>query len=216
MLKFTVSSHINSYKKTFDKLIKSLLASGVPAENIYFFIGGYDEYKKIENDKGINVYQVPHNSIDFTGLISIIELNLKSDYWFLLHDTCYVGDHFYNQIIKHNHITDTIRLTSDGYNMNMGAYKQEYLDGIRDRVLAFKNTDYSEAAVMKFKVNAIHWEDKLLVPNSPAYNNAKRIVSDGTNVYSTGVNRIKEYYPDIDIYKIKANWDLKPIYELNV
>ena len=216
MFKFTISSHIKSYEKTFDKLITTLIVSGVLAENIYFFIGGYDEYKKIENNTGVNVYQVPHNSFDFTGLISVIELDLKSDYWFLMHDTCYVGDRFYNEIMKHNHITNTIRLTSDGFTMNMGSYKQEYLDSIQDQVLSFKNTDYSEAAVAKFKVNNIHWEDTLLVSKSPAYNNTCRIVSDGTDVYSTGVIRIKEYYQDIDLYKIKANWEQKPIYELNV
>ena len=34
-----------------------------------------------------------------------------------------------------------------------------------------------------------------------------RIYTGPTNYYNTGTMRIVEYYPNLDLYKIKANWN---------
>jgi len=39
-LKFTISSNKNFYTKTLDIIVPSLINSGIPSTDIYFFIGG--------------------------------------------------------------------------------------------------------------------------------------------------------------------------------
>ena len=42
------------------------------------------------------------------------------------------------------------------------------------------------------------------------------VYTDGPfDIYKTGVPRVLEYY-DLDLYKLKANWERKDTYELNV
>lgn len=220
MIKFTISSHINSYEKTFNVLIPTLLSAGILPNDIYFFIGGYNNYNKIYNKDNINVYEVPHNSMDFTGLISVIELGLINDsnYWFLLHDTCYVGSEFNNILKSKIYHSDAVILTNDGFSMNIGLYKNTYIENKSSEILKLKNIDYTVDGLMNHKRVLINSED-IFIKNFKTnfYLNSKpRITTNADNFYQNNIKRICEYFPDIDLYKIKANWNLKPIYELNV
>lgn len=213
-IKFTISSNINFAETTFPYIINSLLEAGVPPEDIYFFIGGYREYSK--KDSKVNMYHVPHNSIDFTGLISVQDLNLKSEYWFLLHDTCTVGKDFYKKLHSNNHTADTIRLSS-GMSMNIGAYKQEYLDSINFQILEFKNQAYDPETINQYKTKCVDREDTFLrTPNSEVYCKSGCTTEGPLDFYKNGVPRVVEYYSDLDLYKIKANWVGKDKYELNL
>ena len=210
-IKFTISSHINSYEKTYPLLAQSLLESGVPAEDIYFFIGGFYEYAKIENENGINVYQVNHNSIDLTGLISVVDLELHSDYWFLLHDTCKVGKQFYSKIKEFNYQSDTVALNDIRCaSMNIGAYKMEYLYKIKQQLFQFKNQNYSADNMKLFKQLGIKYESIFL--DKTYYYNYSLWTNNGIeDVYDTGVLRQVEVYPDIDLIKYKANYNVQDI-----
>lgn len=216
-IKFAISSHKLFYETTYHTLVDSLIKSGVPKEDIYFFIGGYPEYEKIEKD-GVNLYFVDHNSIDFTGIISVLDLGLKSDYWFLLHDTCYVGNNFYNKVCNFDYKeADAVKMYFT-VSMNMGAYKQSYLESIKDSLFEFKNQNYSLESLHHYKKICVQKEDIF-------FNNAKNLLTYNTtpgttegplDYYQNGILRVIEYYSDIDLYKIKANWFTKPQYELNL
>lgn len=212
-LKFTISSNINFFQKTYKLIIESLIKSGIPKQDIYFFVGGSDNFKKINED--VNFYFVNHNSIDFTGLISVLELKEKSDYWFLLHDTCYVGDLFYEKIKSHNYETDVIKLNSN-ISMNIGAYKQEYLESIRSRLLEFKNTNYSIESINHFKNKCVDNEDCFFKIRNSTFYTSNHTVEGPIDFYKNGVPRIIEHYNEIDLHKVKANWVGKPRYELNL
>jgi hypothetical protein len=41
-------------------------------------------------------------------------------------------------------------------------------------------------------------------------------VSDPVDYYKTGTLRRVESYPALDLKKIKANWDIKPVWELRL
>jgi hypothetical protein len=211
-IKFTISSHKNFWKHTYNIIIPSLLSSGVPNEDVYFFIGGANKYEKIKNNDGINLYQSPHNSIDFTGLISVIELNLQSDYWFLLHDTCYVGSNFYKYIQEHQHNTNTISLSLFGLSMNMGSYKQSYLNKIKDNIIKYKNVD--DNLLQEHKKRLVRDEDIFLTKEDYYAIEERQHLGEG--LFYGGLLRIKEYFPKIDLYKIKANWGPKPEYSLTL
>ena len=91
---------VNSTKffseKTIPILLNSLLDSGINSENIFVIEGGYDE-RIITKEKNYTHIQTNQNSLEYTGLIDIVEYELKSDYWFNIHDTCKVGKNFKEQ-----------------------------------------------------------------------------------------------------------------------
>lgn len=216
-LKFTISSHSNFYEKTLNIIVPSLLNSGISKTDIYFFVGGHDIYESMHNEYDINMYKASHNSIDFTGLISVIDLNIKSDYWFLCHDTCKAGIKFYNNIKKHKFTKDTIRLTSEKKSMNIGAYKQSYIYDNKEKILSYRGNSNAEYDIQKLKKRLIDEEDSILKSqNMGNFNNSPRKIVDSTNIYDSGIKRITEYFPDIDFYKMKSNWKPKKEYELSI
>lgn len=216
-IKIAISSNKNFYKTTYPVIINSLLQSGVPNNDIYFFIGGFNHYKKIPNNENINLYQVNHQSLDFTGLISVLELNLYSDYWFLLHDTCYVGLNFYNFISNFNHNnTDVVKMYFS-ISMNIGSYKQAYLENIKSQLMEFKNQDYTSETLQYFKKLSIQKEDIFLnIPTKLIYNTSPGITEGPIDFYKNGSSRVIEHYNDIDVHKLKSNWFIKSQYELNL
>lgn len=216
-IKFTISSNKNFYKTTYPILVNSLLKSGVPNEDIYFFVGGFDQYEIVNNKENINLYFTNHNSIDFTGLISILDLNLSSDYWFLLHDTCYVGPNFYNFVSNFDYYdVDAVKMYFS-ISMNIGAYKQSYINKIKDSIFTFKNSNYTLESIQNFKKLCVQQEDIFLnTPNKLIYNTSPGIVEGPIDYYKNNVPRIIEHYNDIDIHKIKANWVVKSQYGLEL
>jgi hypothetical protein len=207
-MKFAISSHKDYFSLTEQKIVESLLNSGINPDNIYLFIGGYDgEYQKLD---GVHHrYACPHNSMDFTGLISVVELNIESDYWFLLHDTCFVGDRFYNLIKEYPHSNKNHVCLTNGLSMNMGSYRWDYLMGIKERLFRYKNTSTD---LQKFKTLLVMEEDALFHPKEHCYDVFQRQTTGPMDYYNNGTHRIIEYFPGIDVHKIKANWFLKDIY----
>lgn len=213
-MKFVISSHINYIDVTESKIITSLLNSGIDIDDIYIFVGGYDVnygYKKISEN--LNKFSAPHNSLDFTGLISVLEMNIESDYWFLLHDTLYVGPNFYKTIQDYNYDNvNYVALTFDT-SMNMGSYKWSYLMEKKEQILSYKNNNWD---IQEYKKKLINEEDIFIKPKTNSYCNVPRHTQGPTDYYKNNTQRIIEYFPIIDLYKIKANWSIKPTYEIKL
>lgn len=216
-IKFTISSHLGSYTKTYKPLVSSMIESGIPAEDIYFFVGGGSGYERIENEYNVNMYIVDHNSFDLNGLISITDLGLidEADYWFLLHDTCYVEKHFYKYIKEFKHWDEpSVRLANRlhrNYSMNIGSYSKDWLFGLREQLINFKNQDYSEKALNYWKLRHIDAEDtffdwdRTTDPYSYCYNSSKMKEGKPVDFYQTGTIRVPYYYEEIGLYKFQAN-----------
>lgn len=215
-IKIIVSSHIQYIEKTEDILFSSLIDSGVNEKNILFFVGGRDinaGYSQVSEKK----YLVPHNSMDFTALISVLELNIVADGFFLIHDTCKCGPNFYSnflKLIKPN--IEHMALTIDGPSMNMGLYSQSYIQDKKDEILSYKNTEYHEQGLQKYKNRLIKHEDIFLSPKKNYFCSKPRTTTKADNFYGTDSKRIIEYFQEIDFYKIKANWFLKKNYKLTI
>jgi len=217
ILKFTISSHKNFYEKTLDVIVPSLIDSGIPKENIYFFIGGHDTYESVNNKYNINLYKSSHNSIDFTGLISVLDLKIKADYWFLLHDTCMAGKNFFTEISKVNLNSDTIALTSNNRSMNMGAYSEQHIHNNKEKLNSYRGSSSIDYNIQKLKKKLIDEEDIfLLSKDKHSFSKVERKIIDSNNIYDSSVKRITEYFSDIDFYKMKSNWKPKKEYELNI
>jgi hypothetical protein len=188
--------------------------------NVYVFIGGYysiDGYEKTIEDN-ITYIKCNHNSIDFTGLIGVLEFLPKVDeYYFYLHDTCVVGPNFINNVtdIDLNQAT-SLRL-KEFPSMNIGVYSNNIIHENKDILITLKNTD--ENRTQEFKMKGVEMEDMVFRndKNNKLINNRDHYVkTEGpVDYYNTGVQRIIEHY-DLDFLKIKANWHQKDTYELKV
>jgi hypothetical protein len=151
-----------------------------------------------------------HNSIDFTALISILELYENTiptnNLYFYIHDTCKVGSNFFNKLKEINNMENISTIRINGlYSMNIGVYSGKILNQFKDFLLSQKNTNKNKE--IEFKIN--HKEDYIFHndPNNIILDNYSNWNYTGpTDYYNTGTLRIVEYYPNIDLYKIKANW----------
>lgn len=221
-IKFAINSYIKFWETTIPILIPSMIKSGIDPKNIYVFVGGFDKYVSLPNDFGVSIFGVAHNSIDYTGLISIVEFNLKNDYWFYLHDTCYVGPEFYNKIKNFNYpINFNSVSVTDGPSMNMGMYKWSIIENNKEKILSKKNRDYSLEKTLEWKRLGVSWEDEIVGRGPFYYCHDSRVDrpqfrEEFNNIYGTNTKRILEYYIDLDLYKAKANWKLKDQYEINL
>jgi hypothetical protein len=174
---------------------------------IIIIIGGYyNTNYKITKEHNIKTILCNHNSIDYTGLITLLELYPDAnEYYLYLHDTCFVGELFYKKIkaIELNNVS-SIKINKI-YSMNIGIYSQEIINKSKTFLLSKKNTD--ENKLMEFKMNGD--EDYIFNndPNNIVLENYNDFIRYGpVDYYKTGTMRIIEHYPNLDLYKIKANY----------
>lgn len=217
-----VNSTKNFSEKTLPVIIPSLIESGVSPDQIYVFEGG-NEIREVINNETHILIKTNHNSMEYTGLIDIVENEMDSDYWFNIHDTCKVGKKFWdlvNRIPKN--FPDKISLWRHP-SMSIGSYKYEYLLKHKSRLLEIKNQDYSRETLQKWKQWGIHAEDYMLyklndsptIVYNPELNLSSYDLKDEESWYG-GVPRRIEYYPQLDLFKSKSNWDAKLWMEIDV
>ena len=210
-MKIVINSHIKS-NIALQHLLESLKENKTDINccyDIIVVIGGYyhlDNYEIIK-DENITYIHANHNSIDFTGLITLMELYHNiNDYYMYLHDTCKIGKHFYNKISSIDLTNVSSIKINKLFSMNIGIYSQKIIDEFKDFLLTKKNRNENEC--MKFK--SINYNEDYIFNNDN--NNIILDNYDGwnytgpTDYYNTGTLRIVEYYPNLDLYKIKSNW----------
>lgn len=161
--------------------------------------------------------------MEFTALITILDLDIQSDYWFLLQDTCFIGPNFYKNIMSYDYqdYPPTVSLCSGikggDLSMNIGVYSWYYLKGIQGDLRMFYNKDYSIESIQRLKTIAVENEDRYFINNPKNYyTSIWRTISGPTDVYKNGILRITEYFYELDFYKTKANWNRKDSYELGI
>jgi hypothetical protein len=206
-MKIVINSH-NKSNIALQHLLESLKENDIDC-SIIVVIGGYyhlNNYEITENEN-ITYIRANHNSIDFTGLITLLELyNDTNEYYVYLHDTCKVGNNFYNKI-KSIDLTNVSSIKIHKfYSMNIGIYSQAIINEFKDFLLSKKNTNENECMRFKsidFNEDYIFKNDKnnIVLDDYDDYN-----YTGPTDYYNTGTMRRLEYYPNLDLYKIKANW----------
>jgi hypothetical protein len=148
-----------------------------------------------------------HNSIDFTGLITLAELNYENvdDYFFYMHDTCRIGPEFYNKLREINITNITTMRIHKNSSMNMGVYSQKIINRFKEFLLANKNNE--ESRCMEYKSKGIGNEDFIFLNDPTTFTIGDWngwIHNDPIDYYQTGTMRTVEYHPFLDMYKIKA------------
>ena len=116
-----------------------------------------------------------------------------------------ITEKFYNKL-KSIDLTNVSSIKiNKSFSMNIGIYSQNIINKFKYFLLTVKNTDDNKC--MDFKLGK--WEDYIFnndVNNTILDNYDGWNYTGPTDYYNTGTMRIVEYYPNLDLYKIKANW----------
>ena len=183
---------------------------------IIVVIGGYysnTNCYEISHHENITYIKCNFNSMDLTGLITLLDLYGEDvdEYYVYLHDTCKVGKTFYKKIKAINLTNVSSIKINKTFSMNIGIYSQKIINHFKE-FLSTKNTD--ECKMMIFKSYVIKHEDYIFRNDKNNFildNYDESVRHTGpSDYYNTGNMRIVEYYPNLDIFKIKANWHMKP------
>jgi hypothetical protein len=177
---------------------------------IIVFIGGCYELLNYEFDKNENFTYIKcnFNSLDFTSFIALSELysnDIENKYLYL-HDTCKVGNTFFDILERIDVENMTSIRINKQFSNNIGFYSQSW---INEHKSFLQNIKTSEPIDITFKKKIVRLEDVMFKNDK---NNRLLDNYDGwqytgpTDYYKTGTMRIVEYYPNLDLYKIKANW----------
>lgn len=195
--KFIISSYISSYKKTLPKLIESLIRNNISENNIISVVGGCDS--KFQKN---NIIFTNHNSYDHTGIIEIIESNLNSQYWFILHDTCETGPDFFSKLSKYRITKPYIALTEMAW-MNMGLFSNQYIQSNKDYILSLKNCSKVRAILSERVYSRL--DDYAWFGLQADYQR----IRDCKNIYDDEKKRDVLYFPFLDLYKFQSYDALK-------
>jgi hypothetical protein len=211
-IKIAVATNKNFYESTLPIIIPSLISRGINPNDIHIFNAGFDEYK-YEFKHDIHYHFLDHNSYEYSPLIEIVDKQLESEYWFLVHDTCKFGPNF--KQLLYNIPEGAIKLSLNNKPaMTMGTYKYDYLLSVKDKIMSIRNTDYSEESMNHWKIWGVPNEDYIMWMTEPKpliYNNdARWVVADNDNWFGTNTQRRTEYYFSLDLYKNKSNWGQSP------
>lgn len=155
------------YDRPRARLLESMRVAGVPMGQVHVFIGGMAPANisrpltAVQGVDGTNYYAVPHNSIDFTAMIHIVENpDLFRDVrtWFYLHDTISVGTAFWVKMEPYcNGIPScAVPLTRSEASCNIGLYDPQFLASHIASLTVKKNLNDEH---VRFRQLNIIWED---------------------------------------------------------
>lgn len=177
---------------------------------ILVFIGGHYQLSdyEIETSNNITTIKCNYNTLDFTSFIALSELytNDVNNIYLYLHDTCKVGTKFFDKIEKIDFTNITSIRINKGFSNNIGFYTQEIINKNKQFLQTIKTNN---PVNIELKKKIISYEDKIFRDdlNNIVLDNYEGWQYTGpTDYYNTGTMRIVEHYPNLDLFKIKANW----------
>jgi hypothetical protein len=193
-------------------LFASMKKNNIPNNQIFVFVNEAENDDIITKD-GVTYY----NSSDrtyFEWIIPklILQNNLQSDWWFLLHDTVILGDTFFEKVSAHENNNAKLIMMSSVMSNNMGMVKQEVFDIHRGYFEYELNDLNKNVDALSRKLWVIRHENDYLKidPSRMVFYNDDRYENMTMQQY-IGSNRYVEYFPNIDLYKMKKNNGTKPL-----
>jgi hypothetical protein len=190
-IKFVISSHISSYNYAPEKLISSLIKNNIKEQNIIVVCGGND----VKNIKK-NTFFTDHNSFDHTALIEIIEEEIDSNLYFVLHDTCEFGNNFSNLLSKYKMNKPFKSITEMAW-LNMGLFSNNFIQKNKNYILSLENCSKKRAILSERVFSKLcdydffgSQSDVQTIRNCKIYNDSKK--------------RIALYFPYLDFYKYQS------------
>jgi len=210
-MKIIINSNVLYFPSSFAKISKNNVYLK-NKEKFLFVVGGNPEDKVTEN-----IIYTKINSLDFNAMIYLLKNPdlISEDKFFYTHDTCDFGPNFINLLEEKMKVLESARLFQLAHeSAYVGIYTKAKITEHKEQIMSFYNTDRSIEKLNYLKTMVIHNESFIL--RSSPFLCKQRIVSGPSDIYSNGVPRITEYFPELDYYKFKANWFLKRDYELKI
>ena len=220
-----INSHVNYWDNAGKKCYNSIVENfpEYPRENIHIFCSGGDIEKGYINSNYENspLTVCPYNSFEYSCLIAILELNLEYKHFFLLHDTTFAGPKFKEKIGDFNRNLHAVPLCHFP-SMNMGMYRLDHVRENQQYIMNLRNTKYDTNDLKLFKGLAINHEDRLLHQKkiTETYDSHPVLHPTKTEYYSFLLNPEKprkvEYFPNLDLVKVKANFSVTGPYHIDL
>ena len=167
----------------------------------------------VETTGMVSTILAPGNHIDFTGLVAVLETGILEhfDDLFYVHDTTRAGPEFLDKIAQ---IPACSSASFAFPSMNIGLYSMDLLRTHADAII--REFTCTDAHFLKSKCVV---EEDFVFKRDPGHMTIRGPpprVTGPSDYYGTGTPRIVEYYESLDLYKIKANWEVKHVYEMGL
>ena len=205
---------VNSTKNYANKTLPLLLESFEKYKKdfnpeIIIIIGGFDEFN-LRKQGNYTFIEVDNNTIDYTGLIAILENNIINEEHFLyIHDTMIIGEQFFDRLYNLPKVPTNKTVSFQFPSSFIGIYSKNVLENFKDNLFKIKNSDYQDKTLKYIKHQCVIGEDSIFKMNidNHLFFPTKPEPKWGTtvNIYSD-IPRLPEYYADLDFYKYKATW----------
>lgn len=204
---------INSFEGS--RAVERAVAHGFGSEDTLVVSGGASAESLVRTEHCIH-YKVVHNSIDFTGLITVVERlpNIVRamgtfDAFFYSHDTVEFGQAFRSRVLSFD-LQSSLRLLPS-VSMNMGVYRMSELQQCAHVLRQWRSRDHpTQNDLRTLKAFGVYWEDGVFacMRTAHAMTSQERCVRSQlpARVYNGTALRIAEHYLDLDLVKFKANW----------
>lgn len=186
---------------TLPRLLTSIQNIGIPYDSVTIFIGRHSHYLDKHLDGCYRKIYLPYSGFEKTALIGATEFDLPFSHVFLLHDTCEVGPRFHELVQQGTDCTVDITSTNNAL-CDFGAYRVDFLRSITPYLHALKGMSKYTAIEEE---GAIYRKRMGTTAEYPHNGHECEIIGH-TDPYKTGVQRMIEYYPAVDMTKYKANY----------
>lgn len=211
-----ISSHVDYFGHTFDKLLTSLMENGISSNRILFFIGG-SEIIGVKRLSGVKCHYVQHNSFDLTALIELVDSELNHGFYFLLHDTVLIASSRFSQIVDYYPVKSGMSYSVLKFpSKNIGIYSKEVLQENEKYFSDYKEFSLRNNDIQLLKMKAVETEDVIFKRNSTHHNfmfagvgEYVRLMQDN---FRAGV--VKEEISRTGIIKYTANPGKSDIYKV--
>ena len=138
---------VNSTKKYANSTLPLLLESfekykGSYNPEIIVIIGGYDKVT-VRKLNSYTFIEVDNNTIDYTGLIYILENDIiKQEHFLYIHDTIIVGESFFTRHANLAPIPTSATVSFQFPSSFIGIYSKNVLHKYKDYLLGLKNKEH--------------------------------------------------------------------------
>ena len=199
MIQYAISTNYEYYKQTLPRLISSMKAAGIAGRKIRVYVGRSPFIKTVQTSYETHQF-LQYGAYEHTALIGYLLKNSSPfTHLFLLHDTCEVGLNF-SGLVAQGLQFNVDAVSVNGGMCGFGLYSNSFLRKNQERILALKDCDKHTAMVAE----GFLCRGEGAIVEYPGQEKYKTLGL--MDIYSTGIPRLKEYYPQVDLYKYKANW----------
>jgi len=124
-IKIGISSNIRFFETTIEKCINSYVKAGIEKREIYVTVGESPEEKTLMIDE-VTFDFVKYNCFDWTFSINLLEKKYNSDYWFIGHDTAFVGPKFKEIIYDRINRNEPYVALNSSFTKSTGLLRKDY------------------------------------------------------------------------------------------